>query len=195
MIYLWFIIDLTPQAACYIAPKVSFVETFVISPKSSKEMMCLWLRLSVSATHFVETFLSFRGRSSCMESLMTFNAEFNSIFDVGINAGLFAQANLACISKNWIDLIKLLWAVMCVLTFAGLIWKPLSFSQKKYPDFDPRKFGLFDENIIVLYNKWTHLPFHSTITVFKWILTWKFFLNIPASSPSIVLEFFHRSVW
>ena len=52
----------------------------------------------------------------------------------------------------------------CVLTLAGLTWKPLTFSQKKYPDFDPRKFGLFDENIIVLFNKWTHLPFHSTTT-------------------------------
>ena len=115
-------------------------------------------------THFIETFLSFRGRSSCMESLMTFNAEFNSFFDVGINAGLFSQANLACISKNWIYSIKLLWLFRCVLTLAGLTWKPLTFSQKKYPDFDPRKFGLFDENIIVLFNKWTHLPFHSTTT-------------------------------
>ena len=37
IIYLWFIIVFTPPAARYIAPKVCFVEPFVISPKSSKE--------------------------------------------------------------------------------------------------------------------------------------------------------------
>ena len=33
-VYLWFI-DLTPPAACYVAPEMSFVEPFVIRPKSS----------------------------------------------------------------------------------------------------------------------------------------------------------------
>ena len=36
-INLWFV-DLTPPAACYIAPEMSFVEPFVIRPESSKDI-------------------------------------------------------------------------------------------------------------------------------------------------------------
>ena len=45
-------------------------------------------------------YLSLLGKDTCRESFIILNAEFNSLFDVGIYAGLFPQASFACISKN-----------------------------------------------------------------------------------------------
>ena len=151
-------------------------------------------------THFIETFLSFRGRSSCMESLITFNAEFNSFFDVGINAGLFSQATLACISKNWIYFIKLFWLFRTWISVCTHVrWfdmKAFVIFTEKVSRFRPSKIRIIWWKHNSSFQQMNTLAFPQYYnTVFKWILTWKLFLNIPASSPSIVLEFFHRSVW